>query len=327
MFERLPLLLVGWSLALLIGVLEVRADDELEPADPIAAIDGDPIYLGELNLILTERFKSRDLDAVPIDLQRATAALLVKRHLAMKTLTAQGGDLLQGMIRRQVESFTAEAKRRGSSIEQQAAARLADEKSLMADLAWRVAWGQYLKSKLTEENLRRFFESRQQIYGGTRYEVSQIFVKMDAQDRASIEAAKANLVELAEEIRSADSPELAFDQAAREHSDSPTAKEGGRVGMVEKDGDLPAAVMRVVRSTPAGQVGPPVRSPLGLHLVMVHRVEPGGLTFDQLTDHAQLRRDAADALFDGLAASQSEAKVVWFVPALRPPDQAMQLNR
>ncbi len=327
MFERIQLLLVGGSLALLLGVLEARADDELEPGDPIAAIDGDPIYLGELNLILTERFKSRDLDAVPIDLQRATAALLVKRHLAMKTLTAQGGDLLQGMIRREVESFAAEAKRRGSSMEQQAAARLADEKSLMTDLAWRVAWGQYLKSKLTEENLRRFFDSRQHVYGGTRYEVSQIFVKMDAPDQASLEAATANLVELAEEIQSAESPELAFGEAAREHSDSPTARDGGRVGMVEKDGDLPAAVMRVVRSTPAGQVGPPVRSPLGLHLVMVHRIEPGNVTYDQLTDHAQLRRDAADALFDGLVASQSDAKVVWLVAALRPPDQAMQMKR
>lgn len=327
MFVRIQLLLVAWSLATLLGVLEVRADDELEPGDPIAAIDGDPIYLGELNLILTERFKSRDLDAVPIDLQRATAALLVKRHLAMKTLMSQGGDLLQGMIRREVESFAAEAKRRGSSLEEQAAARLADEQSLTADLAWRVAWGQYLKSKLTEQNLRRFFESRRQIYGGTRYEVSQIFVKMDARDRASIEAAEANLVELAEEIRSAESPELAFDEAARQHSDAPTAAEGGRVGVVEKDGDLPAAVMRAVRSTPVGQVGPPVRSPLGLHLVMVHRVEPGELTYDQLTDHAQLRRDAADALFDGLVSTQSEAKVVWFVASLRPPDQAIQANR
>ena len=327
MFKRIQLLLVGWSLAVLLGVLEVAAEEELEPGDPIAAIDGDPIYLGELNLILTERFKTRDLDAIPIDLQRATAALLVKRHLAMKTLTSQGGDLLQGMIHRQVESFAAEAKRRGSSIEQQASARLADENSLRADLAWRVAWGQYLKSKLTEENLRRFFESRKQVYGGTRYEVSQIFVKMNAQDRASIEAAETNLVELAEEIQSAESPEIAFDQAARQHSDSPTSKEGGRVGMVEKDGDLPAAVMKVVRSTPAGQVGPPVRSPFGLHLVMVHRVAPGNVTFDQLTDHALLRRDAADALFDGLVANQSDANVVWFVAALRPPDQAMQVNR
>ena len=71
-----------------------------------------------------------------MDIQRATAALLVQRHLAMKTLNEQGGDLLQGMIRREVDRFAAEAKRRGSSLEQQAKARLSDENSLKADLAW-----------------------------------------------------------------------------------------------------------------------------------------------------------------------------------------------
>ena len=141
-------LALGLSIALLAHVRDSFADDKLEPGDPIAAIDGEPVYLGELNLILTERFKTRDLDALGLDIQRATATLLVQRHLAMKTLETQGGDVLQGMIRRQLESFAAEAKRRGSSIQEQAKARLADENSLSADLAWRVAWGQYLKSKL-----------------------------------------------------------------------------------------------------------------------------------------------------------------------------------
>lgn len=238
----------------------------------------------------------------------------------MKTLESQGGQALQGMIQRQVDSFAAEANRRGSSLEKQAKARLADEKSLTADLAWRVAWGQYLKSKLTEENLRRFFESRKQIYGGNRYEVSQIFVRLDVQDELSVQAAEANFEELAEELRASDAPEAAFADAAQQHSESPTADQGGRVGLVEKDGDLPKSVMQAVRNTPAGQISQPVRSPLGLHMLYVHRIEAGNRTFDQLADQAQLRRDAADALFDALVATQSHAKVDWFVPSLRPPE-------
>ena len=318
-FCSLRSLTLGLSIALIVPGTDLLADDKLEPGDPIAAIDGEPIYLGELNLILTERFKTRDMDALGIDIQRATATLLVQRHLAMKTLRSQGGDVLQGMIRRQVESFAAEAKRRGSSIEEQAKARLADEKSLSADLAWRVAWGQYLKSKLTDENLRRFYESRKQLYGGNRYDVSQILVKVDSRDSLSVQAAEANLVELAAELRNSDPVETAFADAARQHSESPTAVQGGRVGVVETDSDLPSSVMKVVRETPGGEIGGPIRSPLGLHLIYVHRMEPGNRSFDELTDQAQLRRDAADALFEGLVAAQADAKVVWFVDALRPP--------
>ena len=147
------------------------ADEKWSPSDPIAAIDGEPIFLGELNLILTERLKARDLDRVGIQVQQATAALLVRRHLALASLKQEGGDALQAIVDRQIESFASEAKRRGSSLEQHARARLADQKSLEADIAWRASWGQYLKSRLNETNLRRFFERERATYAGGRWEV------------------------------------------------------------------------------------------------------------------------------------------------------------
>lgn len=295
------------------------ADDKLGPSDPIAAVDGEPIFLGELNLILTQRLKARDLDNVPIDVQRATATLLVRRHLAMKSLEQQGGEALKEIIRRQFESYAAEARRRGSSLAQQAQARMADENSLAADIAWQTAWSQYLKSRLNETNLRRYFQQQRGRYAGNRWEVSQIFVKMDTRDIDSVKAATANMSELAEQLASSGSIAQAFADAARQHSDSGSAAQGGMVGWVEKDGDLPGSVMAAIRKTEVGQISDPARSPLGVHLVYVHRAEVGNLSFDDLTDQAQLRRDAADALFQALVAQQRAANVTWFVGALRPP--------
>ena len=254
-----------------------------------------------------------------IEIQQATATLLVRRHLAMKSLRQQGGDSLEAMTRRQVESFANEARRRGSNLAAQAEARMADERSLTTDIAWRTAWSQYLKSRLNEANLRLYFDQQRDRYAGNRWEVSQIFVKMDTRDAASIEAAQGNMLELADEIRASGTVADAFADAAREHSDSGSAAQGGMVGWVEKDGDLPSAVMAAIRNTEAGNISAPVQSPLGMHLVYVHRAEAGKLTFDELTDQAQLRRDAADALFDALVAKQNGAKITWFVPALRPP--------
>jgi hypothetical protein len=240
----------------------------------------------------------------------------------MKSLEALGGDALRSMIRNQIEAFAAEANRRGSSVEEQAKSRMSDAKSFNADLAWRVAWGRYLQSKMTEQNLRRFFDKHSDIYGGSRYDVSQILVQVDQQDQASIQNGIANLNELAEQIRASEDPATAFADAAREHSEAAASAEGGHIGWVENDKDLPIAVLNVVRQTPAGQVSKPIRSPQGLQLVFVHVVEKGNQSFDDLVDQAQLRRDAADALFDNLVAAQSGAKVDWFVPALRPPDEA-----
>ncbi|MEM8666410.1 MAG: peptidylprolyl isomerase [Planctomycetota bacterium] len=299
----------------------VVADEKYQPSDPIAAIDGDPIYLGELNLILTERFKVRDLRTVEMEVQQVTAALLVRRHLAMKSLRAQGGAALESMTQRTIETFASEATRRGSSMEQQAKARGATEDSLRADLAWRTAWAQYLKSKLTDANLRRFFDQRRLQYAGYRWEVSQIFLDMDINDRSALANAKQILGDLVNEMKESDDLAQAFAQAASQHSDAGSAGEGGKIGWVEKDGDLPGSVMALIRKTKVGEIGGPIRSPLGLHLIYVHQAKPGELKYEQLTDQSQLRRDAADALFDHLVNQQREANIQWFIPALRPPEE------
>lgn len=314
---------IQWVLAFVVGglcfAIPLRADQTLEPSDPIAAVDGNPIYMGELNLILTERWNVRDLDGVGSEVRQATATLLIRRHLAMKSLKKQGGQALQAIIQRQVDAFASEAKRRGSSLAEQAAVRMADKNSLVADLAWRAAWSRYLKSRLSDANLRRYFDSHPSRYAGSRWEVSQIFVKMESADQVSVDETAQRMSELADQIRASDSIADSFAEAAREHSESGSSVDGGLIGWVENDGDLPGTVMEVVRHTKSGDVSGPVRSPLGMHLIYVHRHEVGQQRFDDLADHSQLRRDAADALFDTLVAQQRDAKITWFVRSLRPP--------
>ena len=121
------------------------------------------------------------------------------------------------------------------------------------------------------------------------------------------------------ELREASSIEAAFATAAREHSDGGSADEGGKIGWVEGNGDLPSTVMKSVREAKIGEVTPPIRSPLGLHLILVHQFQRNDVAFEDLTDHAQLRRDAADALFEILLKGQKDAKISWYVDALKPP--------
>jgi hypothetical protein len=143
------------------------ADDRYEPGDPIAAVDGDPIYFGELNLVLAERLAPEKLKQVGIEVQKATALLLVRRHLAMKSLQKSGTEALESTIAQRLAALTGELKRRGSSLSEHAGARKADEKSLVADLSWKVAWGQYVTSNLHEKNLRRYFEQHPDSYTGS----------------------------------------------------------------------------------------------------------------------------------------------------------------
>ncbi|MDA7907093.1 peptidylprolyl isomerase [bacterium] len=306
-------------LLLLPTISSPAAGDDLEPGDPIAAIDGEPVLFGELNLVLTDRLQANELQRVGAEVRRATAALVVRRHLAMKSLEAKGGPTLEAMLKRQVETLAADLRRRGSSLQKQAADRMADEASLVTDLRWRLAWGQYLKSRLNDANLKRFFGSHRSQYAGGRWEVSQIFVKADKSDVASWRATLANVNELADQIRVSETPQQAFYDAAIEHSESASASDGGKVGWVQKDGDLPGTLMTAIRKMKTGQVSKGIQSPLGIHLVLLHQIEAGDLQFEDLTDQAQLRRDAANALFDALLRERSGTQVSWLVRDLKPP--------
>ena len=293
--------------------------EELSPSEIIATVDGEPVFVGELNLILAERFQGQPIDSIDADLKRATCPVLAQRRLALRALRKVGGESLVRMVQAEVDAFAAEVKRRGSTLQQQAAARSSDTASLIVDLTWRVAWGAYLKSKLTDSNLRRFFESNASAYDGTRYRVSQIFMRPISTSPGHIEETIKSLSAIASEIQTSEDRAGSFTEAARAHSQSATAEAGGELGWIESEGDLPAGLVRELRRLPIGSVSQPLRSPIGVHLLFIQEVEKGSKTFDDLIDVTLLRRDAANAMFQNLVESQSETKVMWHLDVLKPP--------
>ena len=70
--------------------------------------------------------------------------------------------------------------------------------------------GAYLKSKLTDTNLRRYFEANAIAYNGTRYRVSQIFIRPVSTSQADITSAIKDLSGLAADIQTQENREIAF---------------------------------------------------------------------------------------------------------------------
>jgi parvulin-like peptidyl-prolyl isomerase len=124
---------------------------------------------------------------------------------------------------------------------------------------------------------------------------------------------------LADELRSVRHIDQEFAERARRLSEAASAEDGGRIGWVGERGDLPEDVMAAIRRLGRGEISDPVVTPLGVHLVLLHDHQVGHGTFDELTDRAQLRRDAANALFDSLLDQQRGARVLWHDESLRPP--------
>jgi hypothetical protein len=198
------------ALVVFVGLSSARCDDEPKIEDPFAAVDGTPVTIGRLNLVLAQKFGRNSTQKLPNTVRQAAALVLVRQQMALGQLIELGSDAIKVQLDAAVESAHQTAKQRGTSLAQQATAVHADERSMVDQIRWQTAWAAYLRSRLTEENLKQFFEKHPEKYG-------------------------------------------------------------------------------------------------------VHK-------FEDLTDQSALRRDASAALFDVLVKQANDAKVVWFVDELRPPE-------
>lgn len=289
-----------------------------EPSDPIASIDGDPVLMGELNFLLMSKLRVKDPSRVDIKVRQASSALLVRQHLAMKSLRVQGGDTLQSMLDRQWNGFADEIRRQGSSIQKYCKLHKTNEQSIRRSRDWDYAWRTYLKTMMTDSNLKRFYQMNTKEFGSRKSKVSHIFLPVDGDQANAAGIAEQRIREIAEQVQSASANqrETRFSDLARKESDGATAAEGGAIGWVSKVGDLPAAVMKAIRATDDGAVTAPVRSPLGFHLVLVHESSAIDVPFEKVKDLSKLRRDAAKRLFDALVERQKDAKVSWYIKQL-----------
>lgn len=314
-------------LLFILSIVNVSFAQTFRPTDPIASVAGDPVFLGELNYVLTEKLRVKDLERIDVAVQQATAALLVRQHLAMKTLKQQGGESLNQLLQRDWRAFTGELQRTGATVDDYCRKRKTDQVSLQHARAWETAWKSYLKSKMTDANLKRFFDSNRERYSAAKWDVSHLVLTVDRNRPNDLEIARERMEEIASSIMQAsESPgslERTFKEFAISDSDGATAATGGRIGWVSAPGDLPKSVMDAVRDTPPKNVSAITKSPLGLHLIYVHEKSLSDLKFTDLADQGQLRRDAANAMFDALVKgqqrSQEDVKVTWFIKALKPP--------
>ncbi|MCC9603661.1 peptidylprolyl isomerase [Stieleria sp. JC731] len=320
-------LLVATFIALLISIqhpiIGIAQSTSGQPSEPIVAVDGAPISNGALNLLLKSKLKIDQPNSAPLEVRRAAVGTLLNQHLALSELRKQGGEKLQSMIDRSWDNFINGLAGNGESTQSLCRRFGCSEGDLRDNIAWETSWREYLRSKMTDANLARFYAGNIESYAPTSWDLSHLFVAIDPKDsQSSSKAVKIVQNAYSELSKVQDSPSLLadrFSQMAIEFSDGSTASQGGKIGWVSESGDLPENVMQAVRRTSSGKVTYPVRSSLGMHLVLVHDQQTKPVAFEELRDRTRLRRDAANFLFENLVgAGKKEARISWFQSGLKP---------
>ncbi len=262
----------GCLLAVILGSsASGRAD---EPAHRLATVNGHAIQPRDVELELlvtgTRTPQSSDRDAA---LERVIDRTLIAHFVASKGADPLAEDVenLVQLVRKGIESG-------GDTVDVVLGKLKLTEDDVRKSAHESLSWQAYVRRTVKEEALRTRFQAHPEQFNGTQVRISQIVLTIPATGTpADWATAEMRLSDLRQEI---ESKKLDFAAAAAAHSQSPSGKQGGDVGFIRFQGDVPAAVAAAAFALKPGEMSQLVRSTLGVHLVRVTEIKPGELSLE-----------------------------------------------
>jgi peptidyl-prolyl cis-trans isomerase C len=141
----------------------------------------------------------------------------------------------------------------------------------------------YSQKVATEAELKSYFEANREFFQKVTVRCSHIVLRMptNATDAEKQEARK-KLTAIREKLTAA---QVTFADAAREHSQCPSAPKGGDIGFITRKWMVDESVAKAAFALKKGEMSGIVESEYGLHLLLVtDRSEPKPIEFAACAD-------------------------------------------
>ena len=179
---------------------------------------------------------------------------------------------------------------------------------------WKLSWDNYLRARLTRENLDKFYEPRRQHFDGTEISIRQILIKLAPNSSQSdTEKATGLLRQVKQNI---ERQQLTFNDAVKEYSQAESARFGGGQGRIQRHDSLPESLSKAAFDLKVSEISAPVVTNIGVHLVICDQIFPGQKTREETAQ--EVRRAAIRYLFDWVVTQRKgehTIKVMMFPPS------------
>ena len=258
------------------GLVPAQAPPAPPPADPkavAATVNGETISLGQVDAVILQRPPAAPLTPAQVRrLREGVASDLADDLLLRQFLRRHGPAVEPAEVERHYKAFTEGLARQGRT----AAGFLRETGQTEGQVreTWAVLFqlAGYVKERVTDEQLKAYYTANKDVFDRVEARVSHIVVRAGAA-AAEREAARRKLTALRGEIAAG---RLTFADAARRHSQCPTAPQGGDLGYLVRKGMLTdEAFCKAAFALPVGECSDAVETEDGFHLIMVADRKPG----------------------------------------------------
>ena len=301
------------GLFLVVVGLAVVAADEKSPAGPqqvAATVDNEPIGTAEVEREVALALKGQKLAADALArLRKHALEQVIDRHLVLRYLQANK----QAASKEDVDFALARLVRQLKAKDTALAAHLKNigmtEPELRQELLWKISWARYVEARSSDENLKKYFEMHRPDFDGTELKVAHILLAVPAGDEAKLKEVLDAATTTREEIATG---KVSFADAAKKHSQAPTAKGGGNIGGIRRHEPMPEEFSRSAFGLKKGEVSQPVVTAFGVHLIQVLEIIPGQRTWEDCRE--ELRPAVTLYLFRWIAEKERKTAKIGYSP-------------
>ncbi|MGI8980086.1 MAG: peptidylprolyl isomerase [Pirellulaceae bacterium] len=296
-----------------LAVTCVAPEDEKPAAGPkhaAATVDNEAIGAAEVAREIALALKGQKLAGEALArLRKHALEQVIDRHLVLRYLQTNK----QAASKEDVDFALARLVRQLKAKDTLLAAHLKTigmtEAELRQELLWKISWAGYVEARTTDENLKKYFDMHRADFDATELKVAHILLTVPAGDDAKLQAALQTAAAIREEITTS---KTTFADAAKKHSQAPTAKDGGNIGGIRRHEPMPEEFSRAAFALKKGEVSQPVVTAFGVHLIQVQDIIPGQRTWEDCRE--ELRPAVTLYLFRWIAEKERKGAKITYSP-------------
>ncbi|MDA1163285.1 MAG: peptidylprolyl isomerase [Planctomycetota bacterium] len=251
---------------------EVHAD---ETAPTLAVVNGTDITESDLEFLYLSRDVRQELRPVVRDryIEELIDRNLLKEFLRSRKISAPKS-IVDERVARAEKLITQEGLPFDETLKTLGYTRV----TFQEEVALPLAWLEHARLVITDKSIAEYWDRHRAEFDGSEVRAAHIVKRLPGDAKSpDASAAKQELAVIRESILTG---KATFSDAAREHSDSPSGKDGGNLGQFAYRGRMPHDLTKVAFQLKPGDVSQPFETPFGVHILAVIEIVPGDLSLE-----------------------------------------------
>jgi peptidyl-prolyl cis-trans isomerase C len=282
--KGLPLLVLASFVAAPSAFGQAAPKAKAAAADPVlVTVNGEPIRGSEILGILSRYSIPEGEQEEAYD---KAVDLLINTHLLSQFLAKQKIKPDEAEVNRVIAASEKEFKENNTTLEKELAANGLTIADLQARIRQSTQWKQYLLSRATDAELKKYVDKNKDLLNGTLVHARHILIKVDEDaPEAEKEKAKQKILAVKKEI---DSGKISFIDAANKYSEDPGNVEtpsGGDLGYFPRRDKYIEPFSAAAFGMKKDEISDPILTEYGWHLIqVVDRKEGRPIDVKQMRD-------------------------------------------